>query len=584
MSAKAGARGGAALVEGRYRLAREVGRGDCARVFAAEDVLLGTDVAVKVLKGLDPDSGVSRALRAARAAGKVVDRRVVPVLDVASGELPFLTLPLYDVRPLATILQRGALRPELALALADDILGGLAAIHASGGVHRDVRAENVLVGVDGTARLTSAGLTRAAADPVLGLRVDEEVASPAFPARTTAGRLSDPRHDVAEAAALLRPLLGDLVDERVDEVLRTAGHAEPRRRYIDAAAFKEALSLARQSPARPGPGRTPGAGRAPGAAGSSGDHRQPSAGGYRPGASEPEPPDPATMTMRLGLRGPEAAAPGSPPIGLPPAAFGPPEPPVARRAAALVVIGVVVLVVVGLLASRPPPSDAPASAVVVAPRPQVSAEEFVAEEPALVPGVDAPRLPGAQDPRPALSDVLAGAEGADAEAAQDVADRLEGLDALGPAERAAEIAELYGGAALALANDEDWGPFAEQVAAYLRPELSPMGVLALAGRGPEAIDPFVRRLLDGLEQISGLDAAGQRAAAEELLGELEVTVSEETVAPEFAAATAEVLLRAAELEPPDELEPAPADPAAPPADAPPPADATPADTVISPPA
>jgi len=555
VSAKAGPRGGAALVEGRYRLAREVGRGDCARVFAAEDVLLGTDVAVKVIKTLDADSGVSRALRAARAAGRVVDRRVVPVLDVASGKLPFLTLPLYDARPLATILQRGPLRPELALALADDILGGLAAIHANGTVHRDVRAENVLVGVDGTARLTSAGLTRAAADPVLGLRVDEEVASPSFPARTTAGRLSDPRHDVAEAAVLLRPLLGDLVDERVDEVLRTASHAEPRRRYIDAAAFREALSVARQAPARPGSARP-----------------SPPADAL-PAFREPEPPDPATMTMRLGLRGADAAEPGSAPMALPPAAFGPPEPPVARRVGVLVAIGVVVLVVVGLLASRPAPSDTPASAVVVAPRPQASVEDFVAEEPPLVPGVDAPRIAGADDPRPDLADVLrefdGSAEDADAETAQEVADRLEGLGTLSPSERGGEIAELYGTAALALANDSDWSPFAEQVAAYLRPELTPAGALALAGSEPEAIDPFVRRLLDGLAQLGELDAAGQRATAEELLGELEVTVAEETVAPEFAAATAEVLLRAAEFEPPDESEPAAVDPPAPPPAEPP---------------
>src|SRR5205814_9752343 len=71
---------------------------------------------------------------------------------------PYLVLEYIDGSPLSELLRSGPLDEALALRLAIDIVGPLAAAHRAGLVHRDVKPDNVIVGADGTARLIDFGL------------------------------------------------------------------------------------------------------------------------------------------------------------------------------------------------------------------------------------------------------------------------------------------------------------------------------------------------------------------------------------------------------------------------------------------
>jgi eukaryotic-like serine/threonine-protein kinase len=145
-----------------YELGELLGEGASARAFAATDAA-GGDVVVKLLKPEVARDAVARSrfLREARAARGVSHARLVPVLAVGeTGGLPWLALPRLRGGSLATALRRGALEPAATARLAEDLAGGLDALHRAGIVHRDVKPSNVLLDEDGIAHLADFGLAK----------------------------------------------------------------------------------------------------------------------------------------------------------------------------------------------------------------------------------------------------------------------------------------------------------------------------------------------------------------------------------------------------------------------------------------
>jgi eukaryotic-like serine/threonine-protein kinase len=134
----------------KYEILEEIGHGGMATVYRAHDRRLGRDVAVKVIHPHLRDSRevVSRFNAEARAVAKLRHRNIVEVYDVSAPEdaEQYLVVELVRGTTMRKLLeQRRALPPEIAAALAIELLGALAHANAAGVVHRDIKPENVLI-------------------------------------------------------------------------------------------------------------------------------------------------------------------------------------------------------------------------------------------------------------------------------------------------------------------------------------------------------------------------------------------------------------------------------------------------------
>jgi serine/threonine protein kinase len=134
----------------KYDVLEEIGHGGMATVYRARDRRLGREVAVKVIHPHLRDSSevVSRFNAEARAVAKLHHPNIVEIFDVSEADEPeqYLVAELVRGTTLRKLLQKhGALPPEVAAAIALELLGALAHAHASGVVHRDIKPENVLI-------------------------------------------------------------------------------------------------------------------------------------------------------------------------------------------------------------------------------------------------------------------------------------------------------------------------------------------------------------------------------------------------------------------------------------------------------
>lgn len=157
---------------GRYEVERLIGVGGMGVVFKAFDTELNRPVAVKVLAPYLAGSGAARKrfAREARAAAAVVHEHVVAIHNVETdGEAPFLVMQFVAGESLQQRIDReGPLDLCEILRIAMQTAAGLAAAHAQGLVHRDVKPANILLeqGIERTL-LTDFGLARASDDASL---------------------------------------------------------------------------------------------------------------------------------------------------------------------------------------------------------------------------------------------------------------------------------------------------------------------------------------------------------------------------------------------------------------------------------
>jgi serine/threonine protein kinase len=149
-------------VAGRYELVRLLGHGAMATVDLAHDVELDRQVALKRLaENLARDEDLERRfLREARLAARLSHPNVVRVFDVGEDDgRPFIAMEYVEGETLAELIARRGRLPAAEVArLGTQMCAGLAAAHAAGLVHRDVKPHNLLLGTDGVLKLGDFGI------------------------------------------------------------------------------------------------------------------------------------------------------------------------------------------------------------------------------------------------------------------------------------------------------------------------------------------------------------------------------------------------------------------------------------------
>jgi serine/threonine-protein kinase len=130
---------------GRWRLVREIGRGAAGAVYVAHDEELDRPVALKILHPHTRSRALpqARAWLEARLAAAIRHPGVVAIYDL-DEERQLVAMELCAGGSLATRLRTGPLPPAAALARAAELFSTLAAVHARGVVHGDVKPANLL--------------------------------------------------------------------------------------------------------------------------------------------------------------------------------------------------------------------------------------------------------------------------------------------------------------------------------------------------------------------------------------------------------------------------------------------------------
>lgn len=146
----------------RYQLQDPIGRGGMATIYRGRDMRMDRVVAIKVLREVystDPKF-VTRFQREAKAASSLQHPNIVQVYDYGQSDGNyFIVMELIEGTDLRRYLRsRGVLAIDRAIIIAHDVALGLGAAHRRAIVHRDVKPQNILVGRDGSIKLTDFGI------------------------------------------------------------------------------------------------------------------------------------------------------------------------------------------------------------------------------------------------------------------------------------------------------------------------------------------------------------------------------------------------------------------------------------------
>ena len=199
------------LLDGRYRVEAHLAHGGMATVYLGTDTRLDRTVALKIMHAelANDEEFVRRFVAEARSIARLSHPNVVTVYDQgADGRILYLAMEYVPGRTLRDLLsERSVLRPREALDILEGVLAGLAAAHAAGIAHRDVKPENVLLGGNHSIKVADFGLARLLSDAT-HTKSGILIGTPAYLApEQVAGGRTDFRTDVYATGIMLFELL-----------------------------------------------------------------------------------------------------------------------------------------------------------------------------------------------------------------------------------------------------------------------------------------------------------------------------------------------------------------------------------------
>jgi Serine/threonine protein kinase len=132
----------------RFELLELIGQGGKGEIWCARDLVLDRLVAVKRITAVGfKETDVVRFQREAKAASTVDHSNVIQMLDFGiAGEQPYMVMEYVEGMNLADLIRtQGAQNIAFALEIVAQTLDGISAVHKAGIIHRDLKAENVMV-------------------------------------------------------------------------------------------------------------------------------------------------------------------------------------------------------------------------------------------------------------------------------------------------------------------------------------------------------------------------------------------------------------------------------------------------------
>ena len=217
-----------------YQVVKVLGRGAMGIVYLARDLRIGRLVALKTLQEKHQDfetpeeatSFLQRFRREAELCGSLIHPNIITLYEVgyASKRITYLAMEFIDGESLLSLLRRhGKLDLDTALKITDDVLQGLAYAHDRGVIHRDVKPANILVTVDGQAKIADFGVARSVRAS-LSLRTQEGqiLGTPHYMApEHVAGRGVDSRADLFSVGVVLFEMLSGRKPFGADNIMDT---------------------------------------------------------------------------------------------------------------------------------------------------------------------------------------------------------------------------------------------------------------------------------------------------------------------------------------------------------------------------
>ena len=148
---------------GHYEVLDKLGSGGMGEVYRAKDLELGREVAIKVLRkeiASEPD-GLKRFEREARTASALNHPNIATIYHIGEHEgTRYIAMELVEGQTLRELLNECPLSTKKTLALAKQIVAGLAKAHGASIVHRDLKPENFMVTEDGLVKILDFGLAK----------------------------------------------------------------------------------------------------------------------------------------------------------------------------------------------------------------------------------------------------------------------------------------------------------------------------------------------------------------------------------------------------------------------------------------
>ncbi|WP_055426585.1 protein kinase domain-containing protein [Bifidobacterium aesculapii] len=162
------------LIEGRYRIVRQIAQGGMATVYEAQDERLARPVAVKVMhtqlaQGPHRDQFIERFRREARSAARIANPHIVQVYDAGEYHgLAYLVMEyVHGVNLRHEMNAQGTFSVRQTLRIVAETLDGLSSAHQVNVVHRDIKPENIMLNDRGHVQITDFGLAKATSQATL---------------------------------------------------------------------------------------------------------------------------------------------------------------------------------------------------------------------------------------------------------------------------------------------------------------------------------------------------------------------------------------------------------------------------------